>query len=912
MNDDWGPLQDLFDEVCALGEDRRRLVLDQRCNGNARLRSEVERMVRAFDDERAANAEAFTATAGRRFGAWQTIRLLARGGMGEVWLARRADGQHEQRTALKILSPYLAAPNSVHRFRRERELLARLEHPNVARLLDGGMSSQGEPYLVMEYVEGVRLDRYCDGRRLSLPARLRLFLKVCAAVNAAHQFLVVHRDLKPSNILVTDEGEPKLLDFGIAKLIDAEAGLEQTATANVFLTPMYASPEILRGQPATVASDIYSLGVLLYELLAGRRPFDAAKLSPAGLMEAVTQQDAPRPSVIAGSESGDIAALRGMTPDKLKTALDGDLDSIALKALAKDPQERYASAAQLADDIRRYLDGQPVTAVQSNWVYVARKFVRRNRLAVSAVVVLLLSLGAGLAGTLWQAHIARQERAYADQRFNDARQLANYLLFDLYDSVGKVPGTMPVQADMAGRTLEYLDRLAAIKSNDPSLRLELGQGYLRLGTILGGKFGVGDTLGNNVKAIESDRKALGIIAPLAGEHPDDVAARRVLASIQEQLGGALARTGQYGEAFQWLQKSAGSFDRIAAANPYDLPSLRDAGRGWQTYGKLLSEKSGYITFNAAAPLAYLNKSVTYLEAALRTAPADSQTIRTLAESYESIGRIQATPDPQKGVQAYSTALGLLARLPARERQSVEVQQLRARMLVLVAWGQGQLGDFKHSLANLEEARPILDEQAADDPQNVGAEYRRVDLYRSIGLVNGYAGNAGEALRNLQTAVGILDRIVKRDTANTTYAVIRAELQGRVANLLLQAGRKAEATPYAQQSVAYFRKIGDSADATPQQLIEAVRSVAETGVPSLRDYPAALRFALRADQLAAGKNPAALGYLAEAYGLNKNYPKAVEAAQRALAVTPPTKPGEPTSRLRQWLQDELKEYQAGSR
>src|SRR6202034_1958701 len=183
------------------------------------------------------------------------------------------------------------------------------EHPNIARLLDGGMSSQGEPYLVMEYVEGVRLDSYCAEQRLSIHDRLRLFLKVCSAVNAAHQYLVVHRDLKPSNILVTAEGEPKLLDFGIAKLIDAEAGLEQTATANVFLTPMYASPEILCGKPGTVASDIYSLGVVLYELLAGRRPFDASKLSPAALIEAVTQKDAPPPSAVAASTAA--AALGG-------------------------------------------------------------------------------------------------------------------------------------------------------------------------------------------------------------------------------------------------------------------------------------------------------------------------------------------------------------------------------------------------------------------------------------------------------------------------------------------------------------------------------------------------------------------------------------------------------------------------
>jgi eukaryotic-like serine/threonine-protein kinase len=896
MNDDWGRLQDVFDEICALDEDSRRLTLDQRCNGDLSLRREAERMVRAFDAERAANAEARAGSAGRRFGAWQTTRLLARGGMGEVWLARRADGQHEQTTALKILSPYLAAPDSVHRFRRERELLARLEHPNIARLLDGGMSSQGEPYLVMEYVEGVRLDRYCDQQRLSVRERVQLFLKVCAAVNAAHQYLVVHRDLKPSNILVSADGEPKLLDFGIAKLIDAEAGLEQTATANVFLTPMYASPEILRGQQATVASDIYSLGVVLYELLAGCRPFDASRLSPADLMEAVTEQDAPRPSLAAADPS----------------TVDGDLDNITLKALAKNPEDRYASAAQLADDLRRYLDGQPVAAVPATWVYVTRKFVRRNRLAVAGAAVLLLSLTAGVAGILWQAHIAQKERTNAEQRFNDARQLANYLLFDLYDSVGKVSGTMPVQADMARRTLEYLDRLAAIKSNDPVLRLELGQGYLRLGTILGRKLGLGDTLGNNAKAIESDRKALGIVQPLAREHPDDIAAQRTLASIEEQLGASLWSTGQYSEAFQWLQESAERFDGIAAADPRDVLSLQDAGRGWQIFGKLSSEKSGYITFNADAPLAYLNKSVGYLDAALRIDAGNSQTIQSLAESYENIGRIEATPDPQKGIQAYSTALGLLTQLPDRERQSVEVQQLRARMLVLLGWGQGQLGDFKHALANLDEARPILDAQAAADPENVGAQYRRMDLYRSLGLVNGYAGRAAEALQNLQNALDILDVIVQRDTANTIYPLLRAELQGRVANLLLQAGRNSEAQPYAEASVAYFRKIGDSPDATPQQLIEAVRSLAETQVTALRDYQAALRFALRADQLAAGKNPGALGYLAEAYALNKNYQQAVGAAERALAITPPTKPGDPPSRLRQWLQDELKEYQAKSR
>jgi eukaryotic-like serine/threonine-protein kinase len=609
MTDHWVRLQEIFDEICVLDEASRRATLDRLCNGDQELRAQAERLLRAFDEERAANREASAAGAGRRFGVWQTTRLLARGGMGEVWLAQRADGQHEQRAALKILSPYLAAPDSVHRFRRERELLARLEHPNIARLLDGGMSSRGEPYLVMEYVEGVRLDRYCDERGLTIPERLQLFLKVCAAVNAAHQYFVVHRDLKPGNILVTADGEPKLLDFGVAKLIDVEAGLEQTATTNVFLTPMYASPEVLRGQPATVASDVYSLGVVLYELLAGRRPFDAATLSPVALIEAITRQDAARPSAVA-------------TPERAQ-ALTGDLDAIALKALAKSPEERYDSAAQLSEDIQRYLNGQPVIAVRATWGYVARKFIRRNRLAVSAAVILALSLAAGIAGTLWQAHIARQQRASAEQRFNDVRRLANYLLFDLYDSVGKIPGTMPVQADMAGRTLEYLDRLAAIRSDDPGLRLELAQGYLRLATILSAKLGLGDSLGSNGKAVEVARKALDIIEPLARERPGDLEVQRTEAAVEEQYGGALELTGQSKDSFPRLLKAAESFDQIVKNHPRDLRSLQDAGKGWQTYGKMLSEHGGYISFDSKAPLANLDKSVTYLRAALRVAPGNA-------------------------------------------------------------------------------------------------------------------------------------------------------------------------------------------------------------------------------------------------------------------------------------------------
>ena len=340
--------------------------------------------------------------------------------------------------------------------------------------------------------------------------------------------------------------------------------------------------------------------------------------------------------------------------------------------------------------------------------------------------------------------------------------------------------------------------------------------------------------------------------------------------------------------------------------------MQDAGKGWQIYGKRLSEKGGYITMNSDAPLTSLNQSVKYLEAALRLDPKNASTIQALVETKEAIGRIDAQANPTKGMQDFSDALSLIAQAPESDRQSVEMQQIRARLLDLLGWGLGQMGDFKGSLARLEEARPIVDAQAAADPSNLGTGFRRMDLYRSIGLVEGYAGHPKESLEYLETSTKILDDLVRRDAANRTYPVLLAEMQGRVANLLVEAGRKPDAEPYARASVAYFRTLGERPDATPSQLMECVRSLAEIGVPALRDYPAALRFAQRANQLAEGKNPGVLGYLAEAYALNKNYSKAAESAERGLGDMGPTKPGEPPSRLRGWLRQEAGEYKAKAR
>ncbi len=910
MSDRWEELQEIFEALYKLEEPERSTLLDERCQRDPQLRDELVRLFRAHESERRANSTHQPATRARRFGVWNTTSLLGRGGMGEVWMALRADGQIEQTAAVKILSPHVASPDSVERFRRERQLLAHLEHPNIARLLDGGVSEQSEPYLVMEYVEGTRLDAYCDEQRLPIRDRLRLFLKVCAAVNFAHQHFVVHRDLKPSNILVTRDGQPKLLDFGIAKVIDAEQSLQQTATSNLYLTPLYASPEILRGEPATVASDVYSLGVILYELLSGERPYDTS--SPASLMQAITEKD-PRRLSVAGDpeESAERARSRATSIEKLRSQLSGDLESIVMKALAKSTQERYGSAIQLADDLANYLAGRPVTAIPHNALYLAKKFIARNRLAVSAAAMIVLTLIAGLAGTTWQARKASQQRAMAEARFNEARQLAGYLLFDLYDQVEKADGTLPIQADMASRSLQYLDRLAAVKSSDENLQWELARGYLKLGTIFGSAANGRERLTGVTKAVAIDRKALAIAEPLLARHPKEVESIRTMAAIQEQLGSALAIAAQYKEAFERLQQAAETFERIATAQPNDVRALEDAASAWHSLGSQMSQQGGFVAYAAEKPMTYLQKSVTELSAAIAANPNDSRAPELLAISYESVGRLEGSSSPAKATEAYTRGLEALSRLPEQVRKAENIRHLDAMLKVHIGWDQGQLGDFKSALENLHAAQPVMDEIAAADPQNATLAYHRMDLYRSLGLVEAYADKLHDSLRDLRQAVEILDDLVARDPDDWTYAVTHAELQGRVATLLVVTGSPAAARPFAQASIAFFKKVGDSPRATAQEIMEAIRATADTEVKDMRDYPAALRFALRADQMTDGKNPAIEGYLAEAYALNGRYPDALEAVRRGLSNMPAAKTGESPSRLRQWLESEARDYEKKS-
>ena len=427
----WQRLQDLFDAALERPAAARGEFLDRACGGDAALREAVERLLRqdAIGDQ-ALHAGIGTMAAevadshlgrriGERLGAWRITGHIADGGMGAVYRAERADGEYEQRAAIKLLNPAFVSSEAKARLEAERQILAGLAHPNIARLLDGGRTDDGVPYLVLEYVDGEPIDAWCDRQALDTRARLRLMIKVCRAVDYAHRNLVVHRDLKPSNILVDTRGEPQLLDFGIAKLVEGETGL--TRSGHRVLTPSHASPEQVTGGPVTTATDVYSLGVLLYDLLAGRTPYASEPSSAVALArEIVEGQPAPPSSAVTGASSRRIAAARArgqrLTAARLARELAGDLDNIVLMALRKEPERRYASAQSLAEDIERSLAHLPVRARPDSVSYRAAKFLRRHRVAVPvSALALLLALGAG-AGFTWRLAHERDLALAAEAR----------------------------------------------------------------------------------------------------------------------------------------------------------------------------------------------------------------------------------------------------------------------------------------------------------------------------------------------------------------------------------------------------------------------------------------------------------------------------------------------------------------
>ncbi|HEV3198041.1 MAG TPA: protein kinase [Bryobacteraceae bacterium] len=719
---------------------------------NPSLCGEVESLLRAH--RAAANFLEPGVAGPSRIGPYRIVDHLGAGGMGSVFRAERDDEQFRQQVAIKMISGSLAGrPEFVRRFLDERQILAGLAHPNIARLLDGGYLPSGAPYLVMEYVDGVPITIYCNEHDLAGEARLRLFLELCDAVQFAHQHLVVHRDLKPGNVLVTSDGTPKLLDFGIAKLLAADQ--DRTGTIAQVVTLDYASPEQVRGAPVTTASDVYSLGVLLYELLAKERAYSLSGQSLEQAVDYICTRDPAPPGAVANCR------------------VSQDLDAIVMKAMRKEPRERYGSAAELSADIGRYLDGRPVRARRGTLRYVARKFIVRHRTAVAAAIAAVSLLVASGVALVHSARVAEAERAKAQQRFDQVRQLANSLLFELNESVGRLPGSTSVRKQLTARALQYLDALAKTSSGDPGLQLDLAQSYERLGSIQGHISEM--NLGDPQSALASYRRGIEILERVQGDahatgHNDVLKELGYLhllrGDVYRDLRDFQGRDREYEQGIKIIEPLATRFPNDEALSR--LYSIA-----------LFGLAKGRAAENPDAARALYLRTLAIDGRLLQSHPDDQRYQRNLALGHKYLASV---------LRSHPEALAHLRMAQAldEKRVAADPKSPGARLdlsfdLSEIASHVEATGDLSRALELCRQAQSIRKELAAADPQNAQFRLRVATAGKSLGGMLAKMGRLDEALGEYRASAGVAEAAIRAVPADPRNRETLGELEMGIAS-----------------------------------------------------------------------------------------------------------------------------------
>lgn len=861
---------------------------------------------------------------GQRFGAYQVIREIGRGGMGAVYLAARADDQYKKRVALKILRADVNAQEVLSRFRHERQILASFDHPNIAGLLDGGSTPNGEPYFVMDYVEGTPIDQYCDSHSLSVAERITLFRQVCGAVQYVHQNLIVHRDLKPSNILVTPEGVPKLLDFGIAKILKPEmmaTMVNATRAEDRVMTPAYASPEQVRGEPITTASDIYSLGVVLFELFTGRRPYRMKSNTAHELARVICDEEPDKPSTaITKTDRGtpqqsarveELSRKRSTEPDRLERHLKGDLDNILLKAMRKEPQRRYASVEQFSEDLHRHLANLPVSAHEDSFRYRTEKFVRRNVVAVAAATMTLLILLAALIVTTIAFRQARNERAVAESRFEDVRKLAHTFLFDVHDSIQNLAGSTPARALIVNTGTAYLDRLAnAPMSNSAlkdSLQQELAEGYVKIGDVQGNPFV--SNLGDITKALESYRKALVLGTALLARKPKDVAALREMARIRQKLGSVLPFMGKGQEALKETNEAVSLYQQVLAAAPDELQSKLDLSAAYEAQGDIVGGAQGInLGRRDEAAIAY-NHGLEILPDLPPTHKQWARASRGRILFHMKLADLTAYGNPTAALPTYKELYASSQEIGRANPADTSARALTAILLDKIASTQSLLGDSKGALESYRQGIEPAEQALREDPTNGKAQYNLMVGYKNLGDLYYYQlQNMPEALKCFHRAEDLLGSLIQADPKNVVNRQRLAETLSYIASAELSTGKPVEARRDAKRSLDIAKQVADLPNANHDQIYNYAWLAVTTDPADLRDPKGALPYAKRAAELRG--DALSLHLLAQAYMGTGDFVHAEEQELKALATYAPVAPGSPVPVQQKMMETFLKQIRQG--
>jgi eukaryotic-like serine/threonine-protein kinase len=809
----------LFESVGKLPPEQRAAYLEETCREDPAMRAEVEDLLRSAEQqagtkvlEAAGSPAQDDGTAGpdsmigRRIGPYRLVRAIGQGGMGAVYLGVRDDQQFQKRVAIKLVKRGMDTTEILRRFRNEQQILASLDHPNISRLLDGGTTEDGLPYFVMDYVEGIPIDVYCDTQKLSTMYRLKLFLTVCSAVQTAHQNLIIHRDIKPNNILVSASGIPKLLDFGIAKLLNPELSartVAPTAAEERPMTPAYASPEQIRGGPITTATDIYSLGMLLYQLLTGHRPYHFKSTQRQEVERVICEQEPERPSAIISrveevTEGGTrvtlnpelVSKTRDGHPDKLRRRLSGDLDNIVLMAIRKEPQRRYVSVDQFAEDIRRYLRGQTVIARNNTFSYRASKFLLRHTKMVAAAALIILALIGGVVTVSWQAHEAQIEKARSMQHFNEVRKLAGSFMFEIHDAIQNLPGATRARVLLVTRALEYLDLLAHEAGSDPTLERDLATAYQKVGDVQGNPLFA--NLGDRAGALKSYQKSLTIRQALYRSNASDVGIRGDLASSYERIADVLQVTGDNTGSLEASQKALALREENSAEDPRGDQSIRELAGSNERVGESLA-----LNGDTATALAHFRKALSLRAAVADRNPADADIRRELAGSYERLGNLLTqTNNGADALENYRNALSLREALSGRDPLNASLLRELSISYIAIADALKAADDPAGTLEQYRKAMAIREKLSAADPSNAQAT-------RDLAIVY---GDLGSALVYPEKKTGFLEylnpwRLSDRMQGKTNYV-----------------GDKVAALQYSKKSLAIFQSLAalDSKSAQAQQ------------------------------------------------------------------------------------------------
>jgi serine/threonine protein kinase len=828
----WQQVADTLDQILRCPAQQRSAYLSQIASSDPDLQVEVESLLASYEkaDTAFLSGSAVGSLAGerdtmrenmvgRRLGAYQLSELIGVGGMGEVYRAARADDQYSKQVAVKLVRAGQDIGFVGARFKNERQILAKLDHPNIARLIDGGSTPEGVPYFVMELIEGEPVDEYTAKHELPIKDRLQLFLHVCSAVQFAHQRLVVHRDLKPSNILVTNEGVPKLLDFGIAKLLDpAESpdALQATATLFRMLTPGYASPEQIRGEPITTTSDVYSLGVVLYELLTGQSPYRITSQSAHEIAHAVCEIEPLRPSTAikktrqTGPEKSRAQAPKtwgALSQEKVSKYLSGDLDNIVLMALRKEPQRRYMSVEQFAEDIRRHLRDLPVAARQDTIRYRVSKFVARHRTGVAGTMAVLLALLGALTITIREAHIARQERARAERRFNDVRKLANSLIFEIHDSVRNVPGTTTTRKLIVERALEYLDSLAKESSADISLQRELAAAYVRIGKVQGGTNEA--NLGDTSASLGSYRKALEIRKSLFAAAPKDLENVEELSEAYRTVAEALGEMGSTQGALEYTQRARQLAEQAEPTHADDVHLLQELVRDYEAEANFLGGNFNRGTLgDAANAIAQRKKELGVSERVAKLRPNDTGIQRFLAVSVTQMGdQLLMNGQWRESADYYGRSEAVFERLVAQSpgsREDLEDLHAAYQRLQFIRVQEGDIGE---AIQDCRLALEIANKLSHADPNDVWSRANLADDYGNLaGALSRTSDPRREAQPSAQKAIDLIHELVAHDPKNTEFQGVLSAAFTTAGDVHRRAGDSPGALGYYRQALAIAEKI----------------------------------------------------------------------------------------------------------